>query len=475
MLDSDRTGDRSDLWLRASLFAVASAFLGRAIQISNGVTGPKLPITPFYWLLAAIIVSVTASLVWLPKIPHHPGKTIFIAIAGLCLLANYAQLGSQLCAIYLRIDSYDDYTPFLAGCAAAAVLSGIALVSEGWLRHAAFWLVLATFFFLGTWLIRTSPLPMIDVYIFQRDSATALANGQNPYAITFRDIYQGRSPWYGPGLSVGGILQFGYPYMPLSLLLTMPAYYLSPDVRYAQLAALVIAAALLAYSQSGLLSTAAALLLLSTPRIFFVLEQSWTEPFVVMLLAAAVFCAVRLPIALPWALGLLAASKQYMPAALFLSPLIQWQANPSPAGTSRAFWRGAALAAIVAAVVTLPLALWDLRAFWKSAVTLQINQPYRPDSLSLLAWYGLGQKDWQGPAWIAFVALGTMLLLALWRRQQGFGAFPAAIASCFLVFFALSKQAFANYYFLVIGAMSCALAGLARDTRCMPDPATTSR
>ena len=39
-------------------------------------------------------------------------------------------------------------------------------------------------------------------------------------------------------------------------------------------------------------------------------------------------------------------------------------------------------AVAVAAVVTVPLALLDLDAFWRSAVLLQLREPFRLDSLS---------------------------------------------------------------------------------------------
>lgn len=448
---------KTDVWLRASLLAAAAAMLGRALQISNGIIWPDRPLTQVYWMLAALITAAAAVLVPLPRVERRWGAGIFICIASLCLAANFAQLGERFCAIYLRIKTVEEYAPFQIGCGAAAVLAGIVLATSGWLRHAAFWLLLTTFFLLGVWLIRTSPLPMIDVYVFQRDSAAALAQGHNPYSITFRDIYQGRSPWYGPGISVNGVLQFGYPYMPASLLLTMPAHYFGVDTRYAQLGALILAAALLAYARPSLLSFAAAIMLLSMPRLFFVLEQSWTEPFVVLLLAATVFCALRLPWAMPVALGLFIASKQYVPAALVLVPLILLIQRDS----SWAKWAYVAIVVVVAALVTLPLALWDWSAFWKSAVTLQMNQPYRPDSLSLLAWYGYGNAQWRGPAWLAFAVLALTLALSLWRSRRGAGAFAAAVALCFFMFFAFNKQAFANYYFFVVGALFCAIAGMA--------------
>ena len=66
----------------------------------------------------------------------------------------------------------------------------------------------------------------------------------------------------GPGLSVNGRLQFGFPYFPLSLLLAMPGQLLTGDHRYAQLVALELAAILMAFAQpKGFGPIAAALFL----------------------------------------------------------------------------------------------------------------------------------------------------------------------------------------------------------------------
>ena len=70
------------------------------------------------------------------------------------------------------------------------------------------------------------------------------------------------------------------------------------------------------------LGALAAGLYLFTPRNLFVLEQSWTEPFVVLFLAATVWCAARHPRVAPYVLGLFLAVKQYAVLALPLALLI---------------------------------------------------------------------------------------------------------------------------------------------------------
>jgi hypothetical protein len=213
-----------------------------------------------------------------------------------------------------------------------------------------------------------------------------------------------------------------------------------------------LAAILMAFARPEGFGTIAAMLFLTTPRIFFVLEQSWTEPFVVLGVATVVFAACRYPRAVPWLFGALVALKQYLifavPAALLLMrrPLERGQVM-----------RVLGKAAMVAAALTLPFVAWNPVGFWTSVVTLQLYQPFRGDGLSFLAWWvSLGRE--QPPALIAFAAMSTAAALAVWRAPKTPAGFAAAIAVIFLTFFAFNKQAFCNYYFFVIGALAVALA-----------------
>src|SRR5262249_48163261 len=120
---------------------------------------------------------------------------------------------------------------------------------------------------------------------------------------------------------------------------------------------------------------------------FFVLEQGWTEPFGVALLALVVLAATRRSRWLPLALGLLLAWKQYtvlfLPlAALLLPRPFRW----------RAYLRLVLPAIGVAAAITLPFFLWDPAAFWKSVVHTQFVQPFRHEALSIPAWWVAEKK-----------------------------------------------------------------------------------
>ena len=110
------------------------------------------------------------------------------------------------------------------------------------------------------------------------DAFAALRRGRNPYSLTTPNIY-GDSLFYGPGLVVDGRLQVGFPYFPLGLLLVAPGQLLAGDYRYGELAAMNIAAILMAFAgprrggSAPLAGPVAAALFLTTPRIFFVLDQ----------------------------------------------------------------------------------------------------------------------------------------------------------------------------------------------------------
>jgi hypothetical protein len=355
------------------------------------------------------------------------------------------------------------------GLAVAAVLVGSALFERPWLGRAQFPLLLLVFLCLGRWFIIAKPVPFIDVHLFQRDAIAALLQGNNPYALRYPSIYfpfwGDNSPFYGEGLSVNGQLQFGYPYMPLSLLLALPGQVLLGDYRYAHLAAMAAAAAFIAYARPGPVGVAAASLLLFTPRSFFVLQQGWTEPFVLLGLAAVVFFALRWPRPLPWILGLTLAVKQY---TLFMA-LAALQVFPRPLQFDRALGRFLLKAAGVGAAVTVPFLLWGPGDFWHDVVVLQFLQPFRHDALSYLAWSAQRGAPW--PTALGFAAALGGVALGLWRQPRTPAGFAATCALAYLGFFAFNKQAFCNYYYFTLGALLLVVGASAPASTSTSEPA----
>jgi hypothetical protein len=444
--------------LAAPLLTVAALTLGAALQLSDGHFAPKA----FPWLTVAVVVSLLAlAAPLLPRLAFS--ASALTALLGVGCLLQLAAFLMKPPGIYLDIAWRRDYAPFFGGLVVAATLVGVGWWSPRPLRRWWFPALLLVHFLLGAWVIRQSPAPPIDVFVFQQDSAAALLRGENPYGLTFPDIY-GSKPYYGPGLVTDGRLNFGFPYPPLSLFLALPGYLLTGDYRFSQLLALTLAGLFLALARPDRVGALVAALLLFSPRVFFVLEQGWTEPFAIVLLAATVACARRWPRALPLALGALLAIKQTM---IFIPPLAFLLTGGL--GHPREWLRLHRRAGLVALIVTLPLALGEVRGFITAVITLQLHQPQRSDALSYVA--ALARAGLPVPAWLAFAALVPVLGLALWRGARGASGFAIAAGALYLVFFALNKQAFCNYYFFALGALCCGIAA----TQPVASPVAPSR
>jgi hypothetical protein len=434
-------------WISATALAGAAVALGHAIQLKNGSLEPEAVV----WVTVALALAILAAVA--PPIPRLEalGPTPALAVLGAGLAWHFADLLTRPAGVFLRLESPAAYEPFLVGCAGAAVLAGAGLARRARVGGVAFPLLVLTYLFMGGWIVRASPDPFVDVVVVHRDAIAALLRGIDPYAITFPNIYpEGSIYSYPAELLRDGRTVFGFPYPPLSLILSVPGHLLGGDYRYSQVIAMGAAALLTAYARPGAVARTAAAVMLFTPRGFFVIEQGWTEPFVILLLAAAVFCAVRAPRLLGVAFGLFVATKQY---ALIAIPLALWLVQGRRTALPDLYLK----AGIAALAVTAPLALWHLREFFVSVVLLQIQLPLRPDALSYLAWLAQNGGP-QLPAWIAFAALVPVAVLAVARIPRTPAGFAMAVAVALLVFFALNKAAFANYYFLVIGAMCCSIA-----------------
>jgi uncharacterized membrane protein len=206
----------------------------------------------------------------------------------------------------------------------------------------------------------------------------------------------------------------------------------------------------MAYARPRRQAKVSAAMLAFSPVTPMVLYLAWTETQVIFCLALVWFCHCRKSRFLPYAFGLLLASKQYMPALAPLGLLLL----PRP-WSLRDTARFGLRAAAVGAVVTLPFVLWNPHAFYHSVVQWQMIQPFRPDALSFLVWaHPADPSKW---LWLPFALLGLMLLVCLRIGYKRTLSFPLAVALCLLPFFATNKQAFANYYYLVIASFLLAV------------------
>src|SRR5215204_6366919 len=331
-------------------YAAAALALGHALGVSNGT----YDIVALAWLTAALLLGLSGFFSLDSTLMDRFGERLLTALLAL----------GACFQLYRALVS-----PYFVVLAFVVVACAFAPARYAWIKHASLVLILTAYVLSGVAFIKATPHPFIDIHPLHQNSLATLLNGENPYAITFPNIYPD-TKFYGEGVVVNGVVDAGYAYPPLSLLIALPGYLIGGDYRYSNLIAAALAGLLMAYCRPGRAGVLAAGLFLFTPVSPYVLVMGWTEPQVVLLLVATIFCALRAPRGLPWALGLLIASKQYMPFALLFASLL---------GLGR---RQALKALAVAFVITTPFALWDVGAFLKSAVLLHFRQPFRPDSLS---------------------------------------------------------------------------------------------
>jgi hypothetical protein len=469
------TADRPSegITLRSCLLLGSAWTLGWALQVNNG----HFHHVAAYFLVAAVGTALLAA----ATPPERPVRfERFLGIAALIALVTQVLASLHMPpGIYLTGVTRQSYMLFLSGLVLAAAGAGTLVDGKlSLVRRVIFPALLVVQAAMCLWILRESPRPFIDVFVFLQDSAQALASGINPYTIHFPNIYGDNAAVYGEGLSRDGVLQFGYPYPILSLLPATLAWVTTGDSRVAHALLLPAAAAFIAYGKSDRRSFLAATLLLFTPRIWYIMEQSWIEPQVVFWFAALYFCMERAPRLVPIVLGLLLASKQYCVLFLPLVPLLprnvfsEWS---GPCHETRFLHSGKLRVWLVAlgtaALATVPPLFWDFHAFIFSVGQLQFLQPFRPDALSfpaLLAQAGIRIES----AVPAFLAAGAAAWWSLRSLRPSSAGFATGAAVMFLLFFAFNKQAFANYYLFVIALLCTACAaGRFRQTPRDADPA----
>jgi hypothetical protein len=436
---------------RASCAIASAVCLGIAIHIRDGLVHPGA----ILWLSLSLLTAA-AAFVRPPAtsllLRHAPRilpalLTTSLAVQFTLLLTSQIPGGAR--------DAHIIWPYYLLLTLAPGAT--LALVLKPHRTRLFFPTILVLFALLGLWLLRTSGTPRIDVWTSQSAGLEALSHGRDPWSSTFPDVYH-NPDLYAPGTVRDGIVHLGFPYPPLTLLFDLPAHLLFGDFRYANLLAMLAAAALIAGARPGPTSALLATLFLFTPRAFLVLRNGWTEPQLAMLLAATVFCACRCLRAMPWLLGLLLVSKQYM--ILAAAPALLLLPRPWTLRQTTSF---AAKAILAAALVTLPLALWNWPAFLHSNFLVAGGAKFRLDALSYFA-YAASVFNWapaQSLGGISFLAALAAAAVALRRADRSPAGFAAAIALMYLAFFCLNKFAFCNYYYFVISALCTSAAATA--------------
>jgi hypothetical protein len=428
----------------SAVLALAAAAVALSLQISSGMYDERALVLVTLATAAAII-----AVVWRRRgtaVPEVP-------LAAQAVLGGGCAAG-LLCHLFLNPTFYGDARAFQGGFRWFALISLVILSAylcihlRASLIRARFLLLLACFAIMGVVVIRASPRPWVDVWTFQQGAADALLHGVNPYRATYPNIYGGQAAvFYAPELIQGGRVA-AFPYTPLTILADLPGFALFGDVRYSLLALLIASAWLIARAAPGVTGELAALLTILQPRSFFVLEQAWSEPLVLFCFALTVFLLARGRYAAVcgFALGLLAASKQYSP--FLLAPLAVLMPGK----------RGLLVAAAVLIAVLAPFAIGDPSAFWRGLAVFQTVQPFRADSLSLTAAAVRLFGNAVLRVSVAGIAFGIAALALGIRRSGGLPLACAAAAAAWAAVLVWNKQAFCNYWWLASGLLGVAAA-----------------
>ena len=343
----------------------------------------------------------------------------------------------------------------------AIIVVGVLALSWPWrtmpLGGARAWVAIAAYVFIGVWMIHVSPRPFIDVWYFEQRAAELLLHGHNPYAADYENIY-GHARWFGAEfLNAAGRVQ-SHTYPPASVLMTLPGW-LVGDVRYSSVASVAGGAALLVAmvrrlgARAGHFGELGAVALMFHARSLFLVEQSWTEPFVALAGCACAYAIVAtrhrlLRVALAGFLSI----KQY--GVFWLPPLL---------ASRRVSRRDFVWALVISAAVALPFFVWNPRALWQGVVAYQFRLAFRSDSLTLPALILARTNKLVWPL-IGFVIAGVTALLVAWRQWRERA--PIAIervavggGAVYLAFFLFHKQAFFNYYWFAGVFAAMAMAG----------------
>jgi hypothetical protein len=203
------------------------------------------------------------------------------------------------------------------------------------------------------------------------------------------------------------------------------------------------------------------------PRSVFVIEQSWTEPLVAVTMGAFVLAVAsgRGSMLTGALLGLWLGSKQYVVLAI---PAVLKLRRLRPLAWVYAIAMGLAL--------LLPFAIWDFHAMMESILYFFLKSDARGDALSL---YGLAVLLGISPSagWISVaVAILWIAGIAWFARKmpRNLSGMLFATAGTWIFFFALGKQAFANYGYLVAFTLLLAVAATPA-TETVGRPATRTK
>jgi hypothetical protein len=254
---------------------------------------------------------------------------------------------------------------------------------------------------------------------------------------------------YPPSLLSGNQLQAGYVYPPVILLMGLPSFLLTGDVRYSGILAILVVAFLctrFSRSQEGWLLAA---IILTNPYTVLVVSLGWVEQGGALLMSLFLFVWQRWPARAGWLFGLVVASKQTMVVWIPFGAWLLFRRFPG----WRERWSWIGQVSVTALGPLLAFLYWSSpRDMYNSMVRFFVIYPLRDDSISLGTVLATAAPAmlWAVPV-LTLGLWGLVLTLAVRRGlYRILGLWLAACTLAWTAFLIVNKQALPNYYFLSV-------------------------
>jgi hypothetical protein len=278
-------------------------------------------------------------------------------------------------------------------------------------------------------MVIASPAPRIDVWEMYQAVARGLLHGHN--------IYTQR---WSPRLPHQATI---YTYFPGAAVVLAPFYALFGDVRVGVIVVFLVSAVLLGRMARDPQVAMFGALLLLFPDLTFSVEQSWSEPLILLLLLLMVW-AVRSQ-RHGWAIVALAVLLTFQQYDLILVPLT---AAWTDFGVRRS-----AVSVVLAAAFIAPWALAAPHAFVQGTIVYQVDYAFAWKSLSVF--HQLSSLSGALAYAVLVLTVGVALLIAMKRVHRG-GSFLMACSVVFVTLDLFSKVAFFNEWQLAAGVILAA-------------------
>jgi hypothetical protein len=291
-------------------------------------------------------------------------------------------------------------------------------------------------FTVKTLMIVSSPSPLIDVFDFLKYGSLELLSLGNPYAAFYHQIYSSIKPDY-------------YAYFPFMLVFTTPFVFLFKDPRFAFIFCELAVFVLLNRSkkfrtgskQNKQLARILSLIFLYNPISPFLIEQSYTEPFIVLQLILFVLLLIyNKKILASILVGFSLATKQYY--VVIFPAIIKIL---KPAMKHMVFMATAFL------LVMVPFFLWDSHEFLTDTVFYQFRLPPRYEGLSFTGLlknrFGINYQPFLFIA--VFLVSYTFVLAKIIKNNYSLHRIFFGLVFVLFTFFYFNKWSFVNYYYLI--------------------------